>query len=279
MKLMLTPEGRNDSVVERIPKVVGLVPRKDHVIVLLCNDGLDTASCKTMTPLQLANFRRLLTKLCQLNNDSVKSVAVITISFFEPGSSFHEKVKNADLFFMANFTHNVDHVEGIFRRHDAIMRMKRMAVANKVVTNTMSLWAVGGAAMACGAFWRNSRRMPVCSHQMLAILADGYVDYTTGFGGNVPLTNALRSFQISGGTGLVIVTTDTIQHAEAFRCANTGTKGKKWIYHNNAARITAKLQLQIQRLRSMVSLYHDGHGNLWSLHWGTGHVAWNRCHA
>ena len=99
MKLLLTPEGLNDSVVERIPKVVGLVPRKHHVIVLLCNDGLDTASCKTMTPLQLANFTRLLTKLCQLNNDSVKSVAVITISFFEPGSSFHEKVKNADLIF------------------------------------------------------------------------------------------------------------------------------------------------------------------------------------
>ena len=44
MKLLLTPEGLNDSVVERIPKVDGLVPRKHHVIVLLGNDGQDTAS-------------------------------------------------------------------------------------------------------------------------------------------------------------------------------------------------------------------------------------------
>ena len=278
---MVTPEGLSDSVVEWIPRVDGLIPRKQHVIVLLCNDGKDTATDKTMTPLKLAYFTRLLTKLCQLNNDAVNTVAVTEISFFEPVHTFHEKLRNADFFFMAGFTKKVDHVVGIFRRDDPIMFMKRVAVANKVVTNTMSLWAVCGSAMVCGHIWRDgfsSRTMPAASHQMLEMLADGYVDYASSSGGNVTVNDDLRSFQICSGTGLVIVTSDTMQHAEAFRCVR-GSKGKKGTYHAIAARITAKLQLQIQRLSTMASFYYDGNGNLWSLHWRTGHVEWHRCHA
>ena len=39
MKLLLTPAGLSDFVVERIPRVTGLIPCKQHVIVLVCNDG------------------------------------------------------------------------------------------------------------------------------------------------------------------------------------------------------------------------------------------------
>ena len=282
MKLLLTPEGLSDLVVEWIPRVAGLFPRKQHVIVLLCNDGKNIATDSTMTPFKLAYFTRLLAKLCWLNNDAVNTVAVTEISFFEPAHTFQEKLRNADFFFfMAGFTNKVGHVEGIFKRDDPIMFMKRVAVANKIVTNTMSLWAVCGSAMACGATWRDglsSRTMPDSSHQMLEMLADGYVDYASSSGGEITVTDDLRSFQICSGTGLVIVTSDTMQHAEAFRCVK-GNKGKKRTYHDIAARITAKLQLQIQRLSTMVSLYHDGNGNLWSLHWRTGHVEWHRCHA
>ena len=281
MKLLLTPVGLSDFVVERIPRVDGLIPRKSHVIVLLCNDGKDTASFKTMTPLQLAYFRRLLTKLCLLNNNCVNTVAVTPISFFEPAKSFHEKLRNADFFFMAGFTTQVDNVEGIFRRDDADMCMKRFAVANKVVTNSMSLWAVCGSAMASGATWRDIwslRSMPDSSHQMLEMLADGYVDYAICSGGNVTVTDDLRSFQISSGTGLLIVISETVQYGEAFRCVK-GSRGNKWAYEDIAARITAKLQLQMQRLCTMVSFYHDGNGNLWSLHLRAGHVEWHRCHA
>ena len=118
MKLLLTPKGLSDFVVGRIPRVTGLIPRKQHVIVLLCNDGKDTAARTDMTPGKLAYFTRLLTKLCMLNNDVVNTVAVTEISFFEPAHTFHQKLSNAEFFFMAGLTNKVDHVEGIFRRDD-----------------------------------------------------------------------------------------------------------------------------------------------------------------
>ena len=277
MKLLLTPKGLSDFVVERIPRVTGLIPRKQHVIVLLCNDGKDTAARTDMTPGKLAYFTRLLTKLCMLNNDVVNTVAVTEISFFEPAHTFHQKLRNADFFYMAGFIPGEVHVERIFQRDDHNMFLKRVAVANKVVTNTMSLWAICGSAMSCGATWCGGwspRTMPHSSHQMLEMLADGYVDYASSSGPEVTVTDDLRSFQICSGTGLVVVTSETVQHAEAFRCVK-GQKHSNWQkYDELAVRITAKLHMQIQRLSTMVSLYHDGNGNFWRLHWGTGHFEW-----
>ena len=120
-----------------------------------------------------------MTKLCKSNNDAVNTVAVTEISFFEPADTFLQKLRKADFFYMAGFIPGEVHVERIFKRDDHNMFLKRAAVANKVVTNTMSLWAICGSAMSCGATWCGGwspRTMPHSSHQMLEMLADGYVD-------------------------------------------------------------------------------------------------------
>ena len=75
-------------------------------------------------------------KLCRLNNDAGPH-------------TFHQKLDSADFFFTAGFTILVDHAESIYRRDDPNMTLKRMVVANKVVTKSMSLWAVCGSAMVC----------------------------------------------------------------------------------------------------------------------------------
>ena len=39
MKLLLTPNGPSDRVIESIPRIPGFIPLKPHVCVLVCNDG------------------------------------------------------------------------------------------------------------------------------------------------------------------------------------------------------------------------------------------------
>ena len=215
MKLLLTPVGPSDNVIKWIPPITGFIPRKQHVCVLVCFDGKDEE-------LDRPYYERLFKKMCKLNNNVVQSVSLEVISFFEPDTDFYEKLHNCDFFFMAGFTSHVKHVEAIFRRFDESMTLKRTEVANRVVTNKMAMWAVCGSAVSCGTFWdiRDSGRvLPNSLYQMLEVLADGRICYDACSGPQgITVTDDLKEWHISSGTGLIIVTNDRLQHGESFVC-------------------------------------------------------------
>ena len=186
MRLMLTPQGPSDSIVELIPPITGFIPQREHVRFLWCNDGKDLSStCRG--EVNKDYYARLFLKLCTRNNDTVRSVCVTFISFFDTDDDFCAKLNNCDVFFMAGFTTRVQHVEAIYRRQCVSMMMKRMELANRVVTNRISLWAVCGSAVCCGNCWNydgSLRTMPNTSHEFLGILADGQVWYHENPGRN-----------------------------------------------------------------------------------------------
>ena len=83
MKLLLTPHGPNDKVMEWIPRVDGFIPHKQNVRVVVCNDGKDH-SRTVRAPLDRPYYERMFEKLCKLNNNVVQTVSLEVISFFEP---------------------------------------------------------------------------------------------------------------------------------------------------------------------------------------------------
>ena len=274
MKLLLTPAGPRDKVIECIPRIAGFIPHHQHVCVLVCNDGKDR-SPTIRTAFDTSYYERLFKKMCQLNNNDVNTVSLEVISFFEPDTDFYQKLDNCDFFFMAGFTSRVQHVEAIFMRDDESMTQKRMAVANRVVTNKMSMWGVCGSAVACGASWNigfSSRVLPNSSQQMLEILADGHVRYDSG-PQELTVTDNLKEWHISSGTGLIIVTNDRLQHGESFVCV----KPKYAEYQPKCVAITHKMVRQLERLNSMVSHYRSEQAHnsqCWRLFWGTGKTQW-----
>ena len=80
MKLLLTPVGPSDKVVEWIPRDNGFIPHRQHVCTLVCNDGKDYS--RTMSaPFGRAYYERLFEKMCKLNNKVVQTVSLEVISF------------------------------------------------------------------------------------------------------------------------------------------------------------------------------------------------------
>lgn len=279
MKLLLTPVGPNDKVINWIPRIAGFIPHKQHVCVLFCNDGKDH-SPTNRTAIDRLYYERLFKKMCKLNNNVVQTVSLEVISFFEPGSDFYEKLHNCDFFFMAGFTTRVKHVEAIFRRDPPdleSMTLKRMAVANKVVTNKMAMWAVCGSAVSCGTFWdfRGSDRvLPNSLYQMLEVLGDGHICYEACSGPQgITVTDDLREWHISSGTGLIIIMNDRLQHGEAFVCVKKHYNE----YQTKCVTITRKMVRQLERLNSMFSDYRSEQAHnsqCWRLCWGSGKAEW-----
>ena len=277
MKLLLTPAGPSDKVMEWIPRVDGFIPHKQNVRVVVCNDGKDH-SRTVRAPLDRPYYERMFEKLCKLNNNVVQTVSLEVVSFFDPDTDFYQKLNNCDFFFMAGWTSHVQHVEAIFRRDDVSMTLKRTRVANRVVTNKMAMWAVCGSAVSCGTSCNvgfSSRVLPNSSHQMLGILADGHVSYHSNSNAQgITVTDDLKEWQISYGTGLIIVTNDTLQHGEAFVCV---TPPKRAAYQPKCPAITQKMVRQLERLNSMVSDYRISQAldsQRWRLFWGTGVFQW-----
>ena len=278
MRLCLTSVGPGDRVMAWIPRIDGFIPNKQHVRVLVCNDGKDTSPDERHT-LDIPFYERLFTKMCKLNKycTDVQTVTVEVISFFDPDADFYKTLHDCDLFFMAGFTTKVKHVEPIFLRHDKSMTLKRVAVANRVVTNKMAMWAVCGSAVSCGTSWdmRDSDRvLPNSSYQMLEMLADGHICYEACVGPQgITVTEDLQEWHISSGTGLIIVTNDRLQHGEAFVCVRRNYEA----YQSKCDEITQKMVSQLKRLKLMVSVYRSGEAHdsqSWTLSWGTGEVQW-----
>lgn len=276
MKLLLTPVGPNDKVIDWIPRIAGFIPHKQHVCVLVCNDGKDY-SPTIRTAFDRSYYERLFKKMCKLNNNVVQTVSLEVISFFEPDTDFYEKLHNCDFFFMAGFTSHVEHVEAIFRRDDESMTLKRMAVANRVVTNEMAMWAVCGSAVSCGTSWDmqvSCRVLPNSLYQMLELLADGHICYAACSGPQgITVTDNLKEWHISSGTGLIIVTNDRLQHGESFVCV----KKHYAEYQAQCVLITHKMVRQLEQLNSMVSHYRSEQAHnsqCWRLFWGTGKSQW-----
>ena len=275
MKLLLTPVGPSDKVIKWIPRVDGLIPNKHHVRVLVCNDGKDTAFCKFS--FDRSYYERLFTKLCKNHEAVVQTVSLETISFFEADIDFFEKLNNADVFFMSGFTSHVNHVEAIFKRDDEAMTLKRAALANAVVTNQVTMWAVCGSAVCCGNSWGigwSGRGLQASEFQMFDMLNDGCIDYQACSGASgIEVTDDLKAFHITSGTGLVIVLNAEQRHGEAFVCVN-----KSWAaYQAKCDLITAKTNRQLMRLSAMVSVYRSRpakDSQRWCFRWGTGIVEW-----
>ena len=280
MKVLLTPVGANDKVIELIPRNCGLIPEQAHVNVVICGDGklMALAANGATRPVFLDEYyTRLFTKLCKLGNeDVVRTVSVVETSFFD--DDFHVKIGNADFFFMAGFTTGTPIVERIFRRDDQQMTLKRHAIANRIARNQMSYWGVCGSAVACGVSWDmpdfSSRVLPPQKFQMLEVLADGYVDYQAAVGaGGVRVTPDMAQWHITGGTGCVIVATPARQYGEAFVCVRGKKGGSYWGYLAACNEITAKMQSQIKRLNSCVSYFRSSprlDARLWRICWGSG---------
>ena len=178
---------------------------------------------------------------------------------------------------MAGFTSHVKHVEAIFVRDDESMTRKRTEVANRVVTNEMAMWAVCGSAVSCGTSWNyrgTGRVLPHSSYQMLEVLADGHVCYEACSGPQgITVTDNLKEWHISSGTGLIIVTNAMLQHGESFACV----KRHYAEYQAQALAISHKMARQLDRLNSMVSLYRSQQTHnprCWRLVWGTGNAYW-----
>ena len=97
MRVLLTPVGPRDKVIEWIPRNCGLIPETAHVNVVMCFDTYGRV-------LDVPYYTRLLTKMCTRGNSVVKSVTCVEISFFENDDDFKAKLDNADVFFMTGFT-------------------------------------------------------------------------------------------------------------------------------------------------------------------------------
>ena len=273
MRLLLTPAGPSDNVIGWIPRVPGFIPEKQHVRVCVCNDGKKYGPSPVIS-IDTAYYQRLLTKLCKSSNAVVETVSLQEISFFdESDAAFYEKLGDCDLFFMAGFTTKVAHVEAIYKRGDESMSRKRHEVANRIVTNKMAYWGSCGSAVSCGTVWEmdsSSRVLPKESYQMLETLADGRINYDACSGPyNVTVTDDLRVWHITSGTGLIIVMNDRVQHGEAFVCV----KRHYTAYQELCKRISEKTVLQLSRLYDMVSEYRSEPSSdsaCWRLRWGPG---------
>ena len=282
MKLLLTPVGPSDKVIAWIPSIPGFIPEKQHIQILACFDGKDVRSGLEIKRANVdwTYYKRLLGNLCKNNNTCVKTVSLQPISFFEPDTDFYEKLSRSDFFFMAGFTSLEKRVEDIYRRDDPRMTLKRMAVANRVATNNMAMWAVCGSAISCGISWPcktfPARVLPNSLFQMLEVLGDGHVCYDACSGPHaIKVTDDLRDWHISSGTGIIVVLDKRTCEGKAFRCV----KPHAYAYEQQCAVITAKTKLQLERLRSMVSRYRSDSNPdspCWQLSWGTGLVEWVR---
>ena len=149
------------------------------------------------------------------------------------------------------------------------MSPKRHAVANRIVTNRMAC----GSAVSCGTVWNidiSSIVLPEESFQMLETLADGRINYDACSGPvDVRITDDLREWHMTSGTGLIIVMGPSVKHGEAFVCVK-----KHYIaYQELCDRISEKMERQLSRLYDMVSVYRsapDSDSSCWRLRWGPG---------
>ena len=95
MRLLLTPEGPSEKVIESIPHIPGFIPLKPQVCVLVCNDGKDLSSTNR-TEFNRSYYEWLFKKLCKLINKVEQAVSLEVISFFEPDTDFYAKLQNCD---------------------------------------------------------------------------------------------------------------------------------------------------------------------------------------
>lgn len=272
MKLLLTPVGLGDPVIDGMPDLDGLIPATVVVTVLVCNDGRNDAHLNPC--LDRTYLTRLFLKLCNKGNRTVTNIRLMQISFFEPYDLFFAKLRLCDIFYMAGFTSKVTHVEPIYLRGDPDMTLKRHAVANRCVTNSMLFWAVCGSAVSCGMRWDitwSSRTLPPADYQMFEMLADGRVDYQACSGAVCQITEDLAEWHITSGIGLMIVVTPTLQTAKAFCCV----KKQRSAYHQICAQMQPKLSRQVRRLATLTDEYRTVDGATWRFHWGNGIVEWS----
>ena len=196
MKLILTPEGLSDPVVECLADTEPLsfmLPCKPVIHILVCLDGKNSERSRLVVEeATWAYYRRLFQKLvtnahklvkqssgldsgCRLAAEEVE-VDVRPISFWDEEENFR-LLQNCDLFFMAGFTGGEKHIETMFR--DERFAWKRAQVADQVCKNKMTYWGVCGSAVVSGCRWDvewTTRNMKDCRFFRM-LCDDGFVNY------------------------------------------------------------------------------------------------------
>ena len=196
--LIMTPVGLNDEIIDCMPDLSALIPQhRSDVTVLFCNDGKNLCR-EVQENINIPYMTRLFEKLCTKGHQTVQ-VTIVEISFYESDDTFQAKLNVGDIFFMAGFTNNCKHVEGVYKRRDHAMAQKRQAVANKCVCNEIVFWGVCGSAISCGAKWDaepswSTRTMNQKDFEMFEMLADGFVDYQTSAGPALKITKDLSAW-------------------------------------------------------------------------------------
>lgn len=281
MKLLLTPEGVRDPVIDMILEtniIKHLIPDKPIITVLLCNDGKDI-SPSIHAPLDLPLYRNSFWRLCSKvnarRNGKIQEVQVRQISFWHDEDLFQSELAICDIFFMAGFTNKCDHIEAVYR--DIGFQLKRHAVANRCILNQMTCWGVCGSAISFGCLWDvtwSSRHMGSSCEMFQMLGQDGWVNYTaTTTPNKVVVTTDLREWQMTSGTGLGVCITEDVRFAEAFLCVKSKTNKRAW--KQLAGMMAGKLAEQVALLSQKRTVYNASrHGlRLWCLSW-YGHWNW-----
>jgi hypothetical protein len=284
MKLLLTPEGVRDPVIDRLleTKIIEhLIPDQPIIRVLVCSDGKTTnlvgnyTAALNVPPQYHVSFQRLCRGLNECRNGEIQGVQVRPISFWDKEEDFQYKLATCDIFFMAGFTTGDDHIEAVYS--EVGFQLKRHAVANRCVTNEMLCWGVCGSAVSFGCVWdvtwsgRNMGR----NCEMLRMLGHkGWVNYASSTTpSEVVVTNDLQEWQMTSGTGLGVCITPNVQSAEAFRCVKS--RINRWAWTQLADRMKGKLAEQVALLAQETTVYNGSqHGiRLWRF-WWYGHCEW-----
>lgn len=281
MRLLLTPEGVRDPVIDLLLKteiIKHLIPDQPIITVLVCNDGKNRSpsiEAPLDLPLYQNSFWRLCSKVNARRNGMIQGVQVRPISFWDDEELFQSELARCDIFFMAGFTTGVGHIEAVYR--ETHFQSKRHAVANRCVLNKMTCWGVCGSAVSFGCLWDvtwSSRNMGRSCEMFQMLGEDGWVNYSSSTTPDkVVVTTDLREWQMTSGTGLGVCVTEDVRFAEAFLCVKSKKTQRAWT--ELAGRMAGKLAKQVVLLAHERAVYNGSrHGlRLWCFNW-YGHWEW-----
>ena len=195
-----------------IPKVPDFLPAKEVIIIAICLDGKRKVP-GGQTKIDLLDCRRMLRKMSRrLSDNQVLDVRLEEVSFWDDAAEFTRKIVNCDWFVMCGFTGGERLIDEVWLRNHAEMRRKRQLVTARVQCNHMAMWGVCGSAVAMGNRWQTDfsrRRLDPRTHQMLEILPGCEMNYQSSSGPALIIDDNMDKFQITSGSGIIMVATET----------------------------------------------------------------------
>jgi len=288
MKLLLTPQGPSDRVIDCVhwcDSWQNVIPcNKEVVNVVLCTDGKDQVRAGDFA-VDMNLYKHYFVKLCRGPNKTRcqhQVVEVKRISFWDTNECFFDKLRDADIFYMAGFQIGHKRIEQLFHEHERF-EFRRTAVANRCCQNLMTFWGVCGSAVACGSRWdyiSSSNRLWNFDVQFFRMLGhDGVVGYNANDSPGVLrpkiLESPLNVWHIGSGFGLCICIKADIISAKAFRCVGKNNDYKQ-AWSDLVDLQSERLARQAEMLASVSTDYNALKDGIcyWRFYWGTGGHEW-----